>query len=68
MPVLQLVTVVKIMYAKSSFLYFYHGMTRDSFTAFTVTVTPQSVLWKYTFVSVYNVDVHASMNTYSNSS
>ena len=31
-------------------VYFYHDllvMTLDSFNAFTVTVTPQSVLWKY---------------------
>ena len=25
-------------------------MTLDSFNAFTVTVTPQSILWKYTFL------------------
>ena len=31
-------------------VYFYHDlkvMTPDSFNSFTVTVTPQSVLWKY---------------------
>ena len=32
-------------------------MTLDSFNAFTVTVTPQSVLWKYTYLIHLHVQV-----------
>ena len=43
-----------LLYKLRKMIFFYHDllvMTLDSFNAFTVTVTPQSVLWKCTCAS-----------------